>query len=232
MISVHRYLIYSLLLVFLFSAGTIQAQIQIGANVGASYSTFSLKSFEDQPGIDEFQYGYTPGIFVSIPIEYSFNGPLALQTELNFIQKGMETEYAFIEDPQNYTKFQASSSLNYVQTPLLMKVKLGKGPFRASVYAGPAVSFMVSGNQYSLIEALIMGDYYSEESNEAVDFDDSLNRWEISVIAGIGLELDAGPGAFTLDLRYHQGLTSLSKSPDIKFLNRGFSSALGYKIKF
>lgn len=226
---IHIYLICSL---FLFASSGLQAQISIGFNAGPSFSTL-VNGEKDPTGFDDLiKSGYSPGLNFSIPMEFTLSIPFALQSELNFLQKGTVFRFEEIEGSDNYTKYRGQNKLNYVQVPLLMKVKTGKGAFRTSFYAGPGLSFLISGNSSTRFEALIDGEYFTEESKDAIDLKDTLNRWELSAILGIGLELDTGLGAITLDMRYQHGLTNIVKDPqvELKVRNQGFTAGLGYKI--
>lgn len=233
--KVPSYLTSSFLLtaILFLSVAKFQAQISIGVAAGPSYSTITFEEEENLPVPDLIQSGYTPGYFISVPIEFTLKGSFALQTEVSFFQKGTRLHFQESEDPLNSYTFEASNTLNYVQIPLLMKFKVGKGIFRTSLYAGPSVSYLSSGNSYSRIDAIIMGENFTNETEEPLELeDDTFNRWEFAAIVGLGFELDAGPGAITLDLRYQQGLSNLNSESELRANNQGFLSAVGYKITF
>lgn len=81
--------------------------------------------------------GPAGGVFLDFPLsQWLFFGP-----EVLYVQKGTKLDILTLE---------ASYAYNYVDLPLLLKVRLGKQRFAFTLFAGPAVGYLVSAKSTSL----------------------------------------------------------------------------------
>lgn len=78
--------------------------------------------------------GFKVGALVEAPVLPGF---FYVQPELNFLQKGAEN---------THFGTMATSSLNYLELPLLAKIKFKISSVKPFVLAGPSVAYLLSGN--------------------------------------------------------------------------------------
>lgn len=121
---IHRVILpLSLCLLVCISPTQASAQSQIGAVVGATFST--LRGID---GLDS-RTGVMGGLSLVM------GGPLALQTGLLFASKGAEGE----------TSGRDGLQLDYVEVPLLLRLGLGSGSgVTPHIYAGPYFGFQIN----------------------------------------------------------------------------------------
>lgn len=143
----------SLLLSILF-VGSLQAQLKVGAKVGASMSRYGYSDdFSDYDAV------FTPGLTGGIMLEIPFGGRFALQPEVLFTQKGSVLRAnklnflwtdsqapwvvgsTFDKYIRGYADF--TEKLNYVEVPLLLKYKFRGSKISSYLAAGVVFSSAV-----------------------------------------------------------------------------------------
>ncbi|MCB0661566.1 MAG: PorT family protein [Saprospiraceae bacterium] len=211
-----------ILLIVFFSLGTVFGQnTSIGLRAGASYFTI------DNDLIDE-DANYTMGLNLAIPFEYSLSSIFSLQPELNFTQKGIE-----FDGTQDGEDLYIKLRTNYVELPVLFKARYGNDFIKGYAFVGPSIGF--AANRF-ISTKIGDGDCETESIDFITEGDVQDQRWEVSAIGGVGIDIAAGPGAFVVDVRYALGLTDDSKFDGDKptdwkkSLNKGCTLSVGYKI--
>ncbi|MEO7988131.1 MAG: porin family protein [Chryseolinea sp.] len=171
------------------------------------------------------------GVAAEIPLVGKM---LALQPELLFHQKGFKSE-----DPgDGEYKEEDSNTLNYLELPVLVKVKFGK--FYA--IAGPSFAYGIGGKSKTTYHDLIAGT--TTKSTDKIKFgkepdnyqgDDIYvdNAFDIGVQAGVGMKISV----IVIDLRYGIGMTNLLDKPsgspyDYKSKNGSLQLTVGVPIPF
>lgn len=196
-----------LLLSLSLAATTSFAQIRVGLQAGAVYSSIKAKS--GSISLTSSKFGPTAGIIVDVPITEN----LVFQPAINYVQKGSKSS----EEDYN-----SKISVNYIEVPLNILYRTSsEGGFFVGL--GPVISPAISGKS----TITIMG----ETETEKIKFgsgEEELKRLEFSgnVLAGYefsnGLFVSAG---------YNQGFTNLvNDGDDVTFKNSFFSLKLGFKF--
>jgi hypothetical protein len=145
--------------------------------------------------------GFCGGAFVAIPLGQRF----LIQPEALYAQKGARYEEA---GEKLTLKF------DYLEVPLLFKVRFGSGNAKPGIFAGPAVAFKIKSRL--------------ESDGEGEDAED-VKSTDFGIVAGLGLDLAAGGGSFVIDARYTWGLTTLDDSSDASDVKNGvWSFSVGY----
>jgi len=117
-------------------------------------------------------------------------------------------------------------SLTYLELPVTLKYLIPlEGTISPYIYAGPAVALLFSASYGS------------------TDIKDHVNKFDVSVVFGIGTGISAGKGKFLLDLRFIKGFQNLedigtkdvpSHFPEIigdeKITNITYSFSVGYEF--
>lgn len=147
--------------------------------LNAQDATFGIKgglnyayiNGEDIKNLDP-KFSYHAGAILNI----SFTDFVALQPEFIFSVKGFDDENTEVD-------------LNYVDVPILLKVKLGDV---FSLHAGPQLSYLIS----------------SDASKEIENFEDQIKDFDLGVAAGLEYELVSG---FSLGARYSFSVESIGQ---------------------
>lgn len=220
----------------LFAAATVLllnngvlAQTAIGLRGGFSIST--LKNYPVASGNLELEEGLTYGNFNAILFEIGISPLFAIQPEINYLEKGGVIKSADGDD------FKLSIKVNYLEAPVLAKFRLGSGPLKGYITAGPSVGYALNG------KSTVTTGEISEE--EKIRFDNSFgaddrkdNRFDISGVLGGGLQYKLGPGSILLDARATYDFNDFNnfrgEAPVDHKRTRweGLSLSLGYQFEF
>lgn len=219
--------IYSFLLVGFVATTSVYPQVMFMPKAGATLSNVAFSDdIKDSWGAD---FGSKIGFVVGIAAEIPLGGEmLALQPELLWNQKGFSYKYeepGYKED-YNYT-------FNYLELPLLVKVKTGV--FYA--LAGPSIGYGIIGRYngtYSENGSEIDDADFVYFGGEASDYDE--DEEYVDNALDIGLQIGAGVNVspFVFELRYGFGLTDLyDKRPgftDVKSQHRSLQFTMGLPL--
>jgi hypothetical protein len=185
--------------------------IEFGIKAGASLA--DLNDPDDAFGDAESstRNGFVAGAFVAFPLGDNFS----LQPEALFAQKGAQFEF---EDLDSKLK------LDYVEVPLLLKLRSGDDGFRPYVLAGPYVGFRMKAE--AEVDA-------GEDGTSTTDLEDETKSTDYGAVAGVGLEIPAGSGAFLIEARYTRGLTNIASDDvdnDDEVKNSVWSLLVGFRF--
>jgi len=191
-----------ILVSFLFlTAIYSEAQTGIGLMVGPNIST----QFGVSKNIDHVispTGGLNIGVFFNIG-----NGVVAFSPGLSISQKG----YKYVEGETGIV------TLNYFELPLLVRLKLGEKKLSGFINIGPYLDFMMSGN-------VVIKDGSSKDKH-IFDSDDyeNINRIDVGLIVGGGVQYELGPGNLFVDIRFAPGFIDINKNwKDIKDYNSDY----------
>jgi len=170
--------------IFLLS---IQSQAQIGLHVGYNFS--KLSGITVPTGVDEtYLSSFTAGAFYDkglIPL-------LGVRIGLMYSPKG-----SHLESGDDYSK----NILNYLELPVLAKVKLGPLYGLGGFYGAYALS---GKSKYSIAGV---------EESEDLDFDaNDIKRMDFGMKFGLGLQFGLGPVHIFAQGDYSFGLNNLNDS--------------------
>lgn len=129
---------------------------------------------------------------------FSFNKSFAVQPELVYSREGAEKEG---------TKY----NLGYLRLPVLLQLRHASGLY---VQAGPQLGLLMSAH------------YKMNGSDTKEDVKEFLNKFETSLVMGLGYRAPMGLG---IDLRYAAGLSELNPQSDLKVHTLGVS--ISYLLK-
>lgn len=213
----HYMLVFALGVVFT-TARAQQFTLKGGLNVSTN-----LIEFADMPPELDMKSSPVYGFHGGASFDYLFTDRFSLEAGLLYMQKGGTLEFS-----SNIFGFQLSSkgefSLHYIDIPLQAKYRFGNGDVRFFLALGPYMGIGLDGK----VKITTNANGAPETSTETVDFDTDLNRLELGLCGGAGVEYNS----FLLGLNYSYGLNNLDRSAsdnDI-FKNRVFSVSLGYII--
>jgi hypothetical protein len=222
---------YILTAITLFTTTITFAQVNIGVKGGLNFSDAQTEVFID--AVNDAPSTYTSfviGGVAEIPVYQNFS----FQPEILYSKKGFTVNEA--------TSFnllgldvpiggKVTTSISYIETPLLAKVKLGKGKTKIYGIAGPSIGYATSAKLQPKVTLLI--DFNLPEIN--IDLSDNIfNRTDISGIIGGGAEYSTMSGKLFTDLRYQHSFSNIINNPiaDLSVKNSGFQLTVGYSHAF
>jgi len=210
------------------AVSSAQAQsIRIGLRAGANYSNLA-GNIKNEDTYNN-KVGFLGGVMLNVPI--IADGFLSLQPEVLYSQKGFEnkpTEYTSILGTQ---KREGNVNYNYIDVPVLLKVKAAGLVFEA----GPQYSYLLSANnQTKTTTTPTIGNPTVSEAENKTDVS-GLNRNELGYLAGVGYEAENG---LSLNLRYTGAFSDFVKSDNNTYFDgdlknarhSAFQLSLGYLI--
>jgi len=198
---------YCLVATFLFllvSPSILKADVQFGLRLGGNSAKLTGNDLEDIEATVKSKIGFVGGIFVA----FNLGKMLTIEPEILYTMKG-----GSIEDPAD--DYSEKISGDYLEIPLLIKVKIPLPGIKPVVFAGPAVGFKLK-------------EKYEYNGEEIPLTEKILKNNDYGAIFGAGLDIGRH---FMIDVRYSLGLQKIinavgeGTSPDIK--NGVWSATIG-----
>jgi len=181
---------------------TAAAGIRFGLKAGANVANVN-GNFSDNISDWKTRVGFCAGIF----IELNFGRILTIQPEVLYTMKGAD---AAIDDGE--ITGTGKLRFDYIEIPILLKLRILPGPVHPFIFAGPAVGF----NLKATFEDITGG------ANDV----EGANKVDYSAVFGGGIQLGRSIHA---DVRYTLGLRKL-EIPDLDTIdlkNGVLSATLG-----
>ena len=214
------------------AVSSAQAQeVRIGLRAGANYSNLA-GNINNQDTYNN-KFGFLGGVMVNVPV--TSDGFFSVQPEVLYSQKGFEnkpTEYSVLGIPGTMQKREGSVNYNYLDVPVLLKVRASGLVFEA----GPQYSYLLSANNKTKTTTIpaFGGTPTTNEAQSKTDVS-GLNRNELGYVAGVGYEATNG---LSLSLRYTGAFSDFVKSDNNTYFNgdlknarhSAFQLSLGYLI--
>lgn len=209
--------------------GTSFAQLSLGLRGGLNVANVYTTEGLDRLTSD---FKYINGPTIAGVLEYGVNDNFALQTELAYTRKGFQTNVGTdinlfnVPLPVGVT---AESRFNYLELPVLAKVKFGNELMKGYVMAGPSVGYATSGRLITRANALLEFKISDTDLNlDAIDY----QRIEVGATAGAGISFNTSIGQIFADARYNRGFTELYNIPVLeeKIRNHGFAFNVGFLV--
>jgi opacity protein-like surface antigen len=186
------------MVLFCLISGSALAQFSIGPRFG-----INLASISDDPewpsGYDE---GGLLGFVFGASVEIGIAGPMYIDVQPSYIQKGQEVTGPFIINT-NQGQVQVQGTLknkaSYIQFPILAKFKFPAGPVKPYGFLGPNIGINMSATQEF------------EGGGQSIDQDnENISSIDFGIDFGAGVEFGIAPMmSLLLDVRYSLGLTNL-----------------------
>ena len=120
------------------------AQVALGVRAGGNFATVNATETLDKLAPD---FKYTPGFDLAGVAEINFGRYFALQPELHWTQKGFRFAETFDVPVGRFNVpagADATFRTNYLELPVLAKLKLGNDLVQAYAAAGPSVGYAMN----------------------------------------------------------------------------------------
>ena len=150
-----RHIFITMLLLILSIAVSAQPRLRtpemyVGAHAGAMASTMLFK-----PNIANIDIMQSPLIINGgLVFRYAGHKVCAIQTELNYMQRGWRETITLGQTTMDYTR-----QLDYIEIPLLMHLYFGKERFRGFFNLGPQIGYCIRDVATSLPEGVTAPHY-------------------------------------------------------------------------
>ena len=193
-----------LVLSLVMSVGAFAQDFHYGIKGGANFAVQS--EVADYFNNSDIRTGLHAGVYGNM----SLNDKFSLQTEVNYEQKGSNSE-------------NVTSSYDYISVPVLVKYSLGKSDKTAltfNINAGPYVAFLL--NAESEVN-------HGDGITNTIDAKDNTENVEFGSIIGFGMAYPVGNKNLTFDIRLGLGLTAFDKD-NSDLSNKYIGISLGYEF--
>ena len=158
-----------------------RADVQFGLHGGGNMAKLTGNDVQDINGTLKSKVGFMGGIFIAFNLSNMFT----IQTEVNYTMKGVASTYTDLD-----TEYSDKIYGNYIEVPLLLKLRIPTPLVSPFVFAGPAVGFKLSEK--------VISNGQSVPISEAI-----FKNNDYGAIFGAGLSIGRH---FFADVRYSLGL--------------------------
>jgi len=203
-------LIFSFLLLLFWAAVALQAG-RPGVKPGFKLGGGLANNFGQDTYEQKWQGALAGGLFVDLRL----NKRLGAGVEVLFFRKG--SVYRLNLDGSEYRE---KYILDYLEIPVFVKFfVLEKDRYNFYLYAGPSIGFNLGARLKVTFDGL-------EESVSV----DNLKGADLLLNGGAGVEYKLKDSSLILELRYNQGLKSISTETEEDFRNKALVILVGYRF--
>lgn len=224
-------LIITISILVLSVTNSLTAQFGLGVKAGLASNDVHANVYID--AVNNAPKGYTAGI-------YGITAEMPIHSNISIVSELLKTNKGFVIDESTTFDLaginipvggRVTTSINYVETPLLLKGIIGNSGIQGYGLVGPSLGYATSAKLQPTATLLI--DYNLPE----VDIDlssEMYNRWDISAVVGAGAQIEVGQGKIFADLRYQLGLRDMVNSSGIEMdlKARAVQVSVGYAYTF
>ncbi len=204
-------------------------QVSIGAKAGIYRSDVAVQGIDNNLlpntiGLTDFSGGVISEIMLGE--SFGFQPELSYEKSGFSIREGMDLDVFNIPVPLGV---KARVKVDYLSMPILAKYKIGTGPVKGYISAGPNFRYAMKGDVQTFATILIDIPVWSQE----IDFSgENLQRVDIGGVVGAGVAFSTGPGQLFFDARYNHGFTQVDNFSfaDLQLKNTGMGINIGYMM--
>ncbi|MFN8333113.1 MAG: outer membrane beta-barrel protein [Saprospiraceae bacterium] len=222
--------LFSVLLLITFQM-TLEAQHQMGIEIGPSFSNRNIQGDADLLGTPETLTGVRTGL----SYQCDLNPVFSIQSGFYYnmtgfkIIRGIDLDLFNIPVPANV---RAITRIHFLELPLLLRAEFGNDQVKAFIHAGPQISYAMDGDLLLRTRFLVdfnLGNYDINMSNS------NFRQYELAGVVGAGLNAKLNDRFyFKAGVDYMHGLTDLTKEPVINLSTTRYSvnTNIGLSYRF
>jgi hypothetical protein len=229
-----------ILFALLAFSSNLFAQTAIGLRGGVNLATYNDSPFGTMT--NDFDMPFMAGVDVAVFTKVEISGIFSVQPELHWMQKGVRFRMKAADD----TKVTMNYRYNYLEVPVLARFDFGTEAIGFNFFVGPSAGYAMNG-KYKGKNARYGQGYETPvqkgEYKKDLEWDKEFgtdgtksNRFDISGVAGVGMEFALGEANIVLDARYNLDLNDATiyenkptPDPD-KYYNRSIALTAGIAI--
>ena len=179
--------------------------------LAAGFTSNSL--YTSGAGREHTEYQNGNGFEFALPFRYVIYPWLALQMEVQYIQKN----YTWTRTGP-YSDF-ANVNNNFFNVPLMVNFSLGIEKIKVFVNAGAYLGYWITSNVQGSMKEITADPFepdkeYHSKYDETVDLDNSYYRFDAGLLASLGLQMLSDRLTFFIEGRYCYGLTDMQSKND------------------
>jgi hypothetical protein len=198
-----------LLVCLITSIGFAQLGFSKGIIGGLNIATLGGS---DAPGNAKSVSGYAAGVY----LEFSPPGPLAIEAEGLYSLKGSKADVGAVPQLQLPART-STTSLAYVDIPVLLKFSLPVPVVSPYLCAGPMFSTLLTAKQKYEGTGV---------TSTETDVKDQYPKSDFGLVFGAGISFSS----LRVDARYNMGMSTLDKNGNLKMYNRVISLYAGLSL--
>jgi hypothetical protein len=222
---------YTLVAMALMASTFVFGQFSLGLKTGFSISDPQAELYIDAVNNAPISYS---SFLVGATAEIHINRNFSFQPELQYVRRGFTIDEGTsfdligIDIPAGA---KATANINYIETPLLLKAKIGTQKTSFYGIVGPSIGYATSAKIQSKVTFLI--DFNLPEVKLNLN-NDIYNRTEFTGVIGAGVEHNIQTGKLFTDVRYSRSFTNIINDPilDISVKNSDIQLSVGYAYQF
>jgi hypothetical protein len=153
------------------------------------------------------------GLFGGISYKVGLIAGLSIEPGVMYVQRGAVYEFNI----PNMVDGKVTMKLDYIDIPVLVKFALPLPVVSPYIEGGAAYGIMLSAKAKPEI---------SGQAADEVDMKDGMNKSNISVLVGVGVEI----AILDINARYALGISKLDKDGQTKLYNRGIMLGVGLRF--
>lgn len=198
----------------------------VGLRIGRNVSNYTFnKDSLSKLGITKDNLS---GWALAIPVEFTINKNVSIQTDLGFIQKGFKSAQS-IQSGTSTTQTELKNYTNYAILPVMLRVHTAGRFLQAYANVGPDAAFAINARSTGTSK---VGNT-STDVNQDVSLDGT-KRLTIGLQGGAGLKLKLGKialvldGRFLTDLKDNEGNFNVQGLKDKGFSTKNWVTSFGF----
>jgi len=189
--SVTRATFFLTALFLVIGATSSKGQVNLGMRMGVNSAAAAIHLSYG----DSYYTGARAGLIAGIAMEFGLFGPVSVQFEPQYAQKGYKLQEDYLGNPLTVV-----GKLDYVEMPVLLKGTWRIGRVRAYAFCGPNPGFRSSAQVAQMFP----------DSTEISSVNYSVKDFDLALDAGVGLGFLVNPTTtFVADVRYSHGLVNV-----------------------
>ncbi len=139
-------------------------------------------------------------------VDFGLTPYASLQARCMYVPKG-----ASLDDVADEIDLKATTTINYITVPLLLKIQADADKVRPYVVVGPELGFKVSANASFTTAASVPGDILNQLEQELTDeVNNNLKSPDVALDFGGGIEIPSGRVSVLIEGIYSLGLRNIA----------------------
>lgn len=205
------------LVCFCVSLYALDAQISVGPRVGVKGS-IPMAEIDDE----SFTLDAIAAPSFGLQLEVGMTPKIGFVTGVNWNARGFAINLA-----EQGVDFTYQEQINYLDVPLLMKVKLGTKGIGMYLNAGASFGYAMTGVRRGDLSIIDGNNTSTESDSEAIDLaDEEYSRFNAAAVIGAGVYFKTGRSQVFIDANMDYGLTPMAMDDDVTALGIDFGIGL------
>ena len=153
-----------------------------------------------------------------VQMEVGITSKIGFVTGVNWNARG----FAITLEEQGI-EFNYQEQINYLDLPLLMKVKLGTKDIGMYLNAGATFGYAMTGSRSGNLSVIDGSDTSSKSDSQAIDLvEEEYNRFNAAAVIGAGVYFKTGRSQVFIDANMDYGLTPMAMDDEVTSLGIDF----------